>query len=270
MKVMREVDAWDLVQNRGWIPENALLPALRRTAELEPDPDYRTRMLVHDALDALAGRWGEATVRERLGDDAPARRLAKYWADEYDKVGFWSIQGRLVQPTTPDIIFRLLRDLGGRLRRPTSISIGGSCSLLLSETLVRSTEDMDIVDELPEAIRTDHELVAELVTKYGLRLSHFASHYLPNNWQNRARSLGRVGNLDARIVDPIDVLTGKFFSKRVKDFKDIQACWPNIDLDVLRDRLQYNTESLGSDERLREVARHNWYVLTGEESLPQP
>ena len=266
--MVRDPDAWTLVQNRGWIPEDALLPALRKTAELEPDPCYRTRMLVHDALDALAARWGEDVVRRRMGSDSAARRLAEYWADEYDKVGFWSIPRRLVNPTTPDIIRKFLRELGDRIRHPASISIGGSCSLLVTETLVRSTEDMDVVNELPEVIRTDHQLVNYLADKYQLRLSHFASHYLPNNWQNRTRSLGQFSKLDARIVDPIDVLTGKLFSKRQKDGKDVLACLPNIEMDVLRDRLQYNTIDLRKDERLLEAARHNWYVLTGEETLP--
>ena len=37
---------------------------------------------------------------------------------------------------------------------------------------------------------------------------------------------------------------------------------------MLRDRLQYNTADLREDERLAEAARHNWYVLTGDEALP--
>ena len=49
---------------------------------------------------------------------------------------------------------------------------------------------MDVVNELPEVIRSDHNLVNDLAAKYDLRLAHFASHYLPNNWQNRTRSVG--------------------------------------------------------------------------------
>ena len=173
-------------------------------------------MLVHDALDALAARWGEDVVRQKLGDDAPADRLREYWADEYDKVGFCSIPRRLVNPTTPKDIRLFLRELGTRLRQPASISIGGSCSLLLTETLVRSTEGIDVVDEVPEVIRTDYALVEDLLRNYDLRISHFASHYLPNNWQNRTQSLGRIGKLDARLADPIDVLTGQAVQQAAK------------------------------------------------------
>ena len=69
-------------------------------------------------------------------------------------------------------------------------------------------------------------------------------------------------------MDPIDVLTGKLFSKRTKDGKDLLVCWPNIDVDVLRDRLKHNTADLRKEERLLEAAQLNWYVHTGEETLP--
>ena len=264
----REVDAWTLVSRQGFIPINALIPALRRTAKLEPERDYRTRMMVHDALDALAGRLGAAEVQRRLSDDESGRSLLEDWAQTFDKEGFWSIKLRLMEPTTPDVIRRMLRDLGQQVRKPTTISVGGSCSLILSETLLRQTEDIDVVDELPEAIRTDHELVNRLAARYNLRPTHFASHYLPNNWSNRTRYIGTFNKLSVRIVDPIDVLTGKMFSKRDKDFNDVQACWPQLDAEVLRDRLRFNTQDLRAEDRLRGAAEHNWYVLTGEDSLP--
>ena len=258
-------DLWTLVQSRGWIDQALVIPAMRRTLAEEPPGDYRTELLIHEALNYLQERVGPATLRPQLREHEIAR--LDHFERECDR-GFQSVRSRLMEPTTPDTILQMLRALGERIRQPASISIGGSCSLLLTNMLVRSTDDVAIVDELPEVIRTDHALVDELVKKFGLRPTHFASHHLPNNWAFRARSLGRFGKLDARIVDPIDVIAGKFFSKRTKDFKDIQVCLPNIDMDVLRNRLQHNTTDLRKEERLLEAARHNWYVLTGEEALP--
>ena len=63
-------------------------------------------------------------------------------------------------------------------------------------------------------------------------------------------------------------MTGKLFSVRSKDKKDLLAAWDKLDVEVLRDRLKYNTGSLRKDDRLREAAEHNWYALTGEEQLP--
>ena len=264
----RDIDGWSLVASRAPIPEDALIPALRRTAVLEPDRCYRTRMMVHDALDAMAARLGEAEVRRRVGDDEAGRSLAADWADEYDKEGFWSIKFRIVEPVTPDLILTMLRELGNKLRRPASINVGGSCSLILAEVLSRPTNDVDVVNELPDVIRNDHELVNFIADKYNLRPTHFASHYLPDNWEFRTRSLGRLGRLDVKVVDPIDVIAGKFFSKRQKDGKDLLAVWPRVDHDVLRDRLEFNTADLRKEQRLLDAARHNWYIFTGRRGLP--
>ena len=261
----RVPDLWTLVQSRKWINEADVIPAMRRTLAEEEPGDYRTELLIHEALNYLQERVGAAVLRPQLREHELAR--LDHFERECDR-GFQSIRTRLMTPTTPDSIRKFLRDLGGRIRHPASISIGGSCSLILSNTLIRSTDDVDVVNELPEVIRTDHALVNDLVGQHGLRLTHFASHYLPNNWQNRTRSVGQFGKLDARIVDPVDVLTGKLFSKRQKDMKDLLVCWDSIELDVVRDRLQYNTADLRKDERLAEAARHNWYVLTGDETLP--
>ena len=262
------VDAWELIRPRGCIDEKAVIPALRRTAVLEPERDYRTRMLVHDALDALAGRWGESEVRRRLGDDEVARRLLADWADEYDKEGFWSIKLRLMEPTEPQTIHEMLEELGRRLREPAVISVGGSASLLMRNLLQRQTDDIDIVDELPPPIRTNHELVDGLTRRYGLRLAHFQSHYLPSGWENRPTSLGRMGRLDVFLVDAIDVLAGKVFSRREKDLDDLRAVRPHIDFDTLRERVATCCEAFKQEARSREAGELNWGVLTGENALP--
>jgi hypothetical protein len=262
------IDGWSLVSNRGWIPEDALIPAFRKTVRDEPDPCYRTQMMIHDGLDALAGRWGRSRVEARLGTDAAGDRLRAFWDYTYDKEGFWSIKMRLVEPVTPEQILRMLRDASRRVRRPARINVGGSCALILSRWITRPTDDVDVVNELPDVLRSDYELIDSLAARHKLRLTHFASHYLPDGWENRVVPAAMFNQLDVRVVDPTDVLTGKFFSRREKDYRDILASERHVSKDVLRERMEHNTSSFRTVNRLLWQGRDNWYAFSGEVGLP--
>ncbi len=61
-----------------------------------------------------------------------------------------------------------------------------------------------------------------LVERYGLRLAHFQSHYLPDGWQRRVESFGVFGELAVFLVDPVDIAVGKLFSRRDKDLDDVR------------------------------------------------
>ena len=104
--------------------------------------------------------------------------------------GFHVLWSRIVKTITPEHILKMLRDLGGQLREPARIHVGGSCSLMLAKVILRETTDMDVVNELPPTIRENHALVNRLADEYGLRLTHFASHYLPDTWRE-PNALGR-------------------------------------------------------------------------------
>ena len=139
---------------------------------------------------------------------------------------------------------------------------------MLDSLIVRQTEDADLVDEVPEPLRREHELLAELARRYQLQLTHFQSRYLPDGWRSRIRSLGRFDRIDAFSVDSLDVLAGKLFSKRTKDLDDIRAAWPLIDPAVFRDRIARATSSLRSEPEFLANAQRNWYIVTGERDLP--
>ena len=207
-------------------------------------------------------------MRRRLDASPDGQRLRRAWADEYDKVGFPFIPRQIVDTTKPEDVLAMLRDLGSNLRRPTQITVGGSASLILTHLLDRLTQDVDVVNELPEAIRTDHALIDRLDRDYKLRLAHFASHYLPSGYAQRTRSLGTFGRVEVILVDPVDVLTGKVFSRRPKDLVDLRAAWQNVDRDALRERVRTATDGLRQTPNLLEKATQNWYILTGEEALP--
>lgn len=262
-----KTDLWSLVLRPGMIDARQLYAALGDIA-LDPEPDYRTRLLAHESLEALAAVWGARQLSIELARHPEGKALRRMWEERFDETGFPSLRTHVVEATSAESILRMLRDLGHRLSRPTRLTIGGSSSLMLAHLLVRQTEDVDIVDELPAAVRAEPGLVDDLAARHKLRLTHFASHYLPDNWESRVRSLGRFQKLEVEVVDPLDILAGKLFSRRSKDLDDLVATWPLLDRDALRQRIGTSTARLRADPSLAEAAKINWYILSGENNLP--
>ncbi|MCL4210411.1 MAG: hypothetical protein HRU76_05415 [Phycisphaeraceae bacterium] len=261
-------DLWNLVSRGQPIDANSLLSAIRQTAETAQPLDYRTRLLMHEGLAALACRWGREALLRRLNGGAAAARMGELLDARFEETGFPTLGRRLMDATRPETVLQFLRELGERLQSPARIDIGGSTALILAGLLSRATEDIDVVDEAPEPIRSDHALLRSLSERYGLALTHFQSHYLPTGWSERAKPLGRFGKLEARLVDPVDIFTGKLFSRREKDLDDLRALAPRLDRARIEDRLRTSMAGLLAEPGLRENATRNWRVVYGGE-LPR-
>lgn len=167
--------------------------------------------------------------------------------------------------TKPDTILQFLRALGDAAQQPARLYIGGSTSLILADLIARHTEDIDVVDEVPAELRTDHELLQRLTSRFGLLLAHFQSHYLPDGWESRARSLGRFGRIDVFLVEAYDVLVTKVTSAREKDQDDLRAAASAIDRELLKQRLLTAGKRLLAEPKLSENAEKNWYIVFGED-----
>lgn len=178
---------------------------------------------------------------------------------------FPSLVGRIHLITTRDSILRFLRDVGRSLNEDTQIVIGGSSSLILDHLLQRSTEDVDLVDEVPAALRNLGEELLSAQRVHRLHLAHFQSHYLPDGWDNRLCSLGKLSRLSVYRVDSLDVFVGKLFSKREKDRQDINFLVQAFTRQQVRERLMGAGSRLLAEADLRSNAEQNWYVLYGEE-----
>ncbi|MEM8872881.1 MAG: DUF6036 family nucleotidyltransferase [Planctomycetota bacterium] len=259
-------DLWDYVRQPGHLVASELYEVAAAAARHAPD--YRERWLIHESLAAVERVLGKRYLAERIAHESHGAELKTIQAETFEEGGWPSLRTHVMAHDPNQMIRRMLDELGRGIRRPTQITVGGSSALLLSKLLVRSTEDVDVVDELPEAIRTEYDLLDRLADEYKIRMTHFASHYLPDCWANRVQSLGVFRKLSVRIVDPLDVLTGKFFTRRDKDFADIKACWDKIDQQRLRNRLATSTASYRENEELTSRATDRWAILTGEESLP--
>jgi hypothetical protein len=149
------------------------------------------------------------------------------------------------------------------------VAVGGSVAIMLQAELSRATEDIDVVDEVPAEVRSLHAELDQLRQLYGLRLTHFQSHFLPAGWEGRLHSLGSFGRLDVSLVDIHDLFLSKLFSPRDKDLADLRVLLPQVDREVLLRRLHESCQSFLAEAALRAHAERNWYVLTGE-ALPAP
>jgi hypothetical protein len=150
------------------------------------------------------------------------------------------------------------------VHKRVQLYVGGSIALILPGYLSRATEDIDIVDELPEAVRSQHSLLDEFRARYGLLLTHFQSHYLPMGWQDRSHYFDTFGDIQVYLVDVYDVFLSKLYSARTKDLDDLRMLVPQLDKDSLIERLQRSTKSMLASESLRQRAEQNWYILFGD------
>ena len=124
--------------------------------------------------------------------------------------------------------------------------------------------DADGVNEVPTELREQHDVLRDLAKRYGLQLTHIQSHYLPSGGEQCLSLLDVFGQLEIYLVDAYDVMISKLCSKRAKDLDDLRVMKPNIDRDTLHSRLSDAGHSLLAEERLREAAEKNWYILFGE------
>lgn len=188
--------------------------------------------------------------------------------EELGPCGFPFLGKQIMESTRSETIHQFLRELGSSLRHPATIFIGGSVALIVRDLLSRRTQDINVVDELPEEIRTAHKTLENLAQRYQLLLTHFHSHYLPDGWQQRASYLDTYGPLRVYLVDAYDIFVGKLFSVREKDRDDLRALAPHLDRKIITRRFLETTTRLQADATLKKQAETNWYILFGE-TLPQ-
>lgn len=254
---------WELARGGQAIDANALASAIAAEAATET-ADFRTELLLRDSLTALFGHWGALRGEQWLAGQPTSARLREIRGMQLGPAGFPSLISRIMDTTKPETILAFFRELGIRVARPARLNVGGSTSLVLGGLLSRQTDDVDVVDEVPPDIRDQHEMLSELASAYGLSLTHFQSHYLPDGWQHRVRSLGQYGQLNIFLVDIYDVLASKLTSARRKDRDDLRAASGLVDKNRLAERLTSSGQTLLADAKSAENARSNWYIVYGE------
>jgi hypothetical protein len=256
-------DLWSLVWGKPEVDPMALARAIEQTFT-QAEFDFRTRVLIRDGTNALEGYWGKDRLDEWLTNSPVGSKIRSVQREDLGGVGFPSLKERIMERTEPEIVKEFLREVGAALDRPVSLTIGGAIALILSGYLSRSTENIDVVDEVPAEIRARSELLDQLARRYGLRLTHFQSRYLPAGWEKRVHSAGSFGKLQAFLIDVHDIFLGKLFSKRAKDLDDLRMLKPALNQSVLIQRLETTTSALMKEPCLRQNVEKNWYILYGQ------
>jgi hypothetical protein len=261
----RKETLWGLARSGLPIDAADLAGAIEDQAG-EEHPDFRTRLLIRDGLRALAARWGQDRLDRWVAASPTGPRLDEFRRSDPDlgPAGFPSLIRRMMDSTKSQTILQFLRDLGSRIDRPARLEIGGSTALILRDLLDKHTDAIDVVDGFPPALVGRHALLEDLLQRYGLRLAHFQSHFLPVGWENRLRSLGRFDSLEVFLVDACDVLLSILFSPREKDLDDLRAALRIVDKAELETRLKQSAGPFLAEPRVVEHARRNWHVLFGE------
>jgi hypothetical protein len=254
---------WNLVWGTPQVDPGDLAFAIAEEAGNESS-DFRTRLLIQDGLKALEEHWGTGRFEQWLEKCSGRRILEEILSEDLGEPGFPSLKERLMEKTDPEVVRQLFRELGTHLHRAIRLSVGGSIALILPGQLARATEDIDVVDEVPGEIRSQHKLLDDLRIRFGLQLTHFQSHYLPSGWEKRVHGLEPFGQLQVYLVDPIDVFLSKLFSKRTKDLDDLRALAPQLDKPTIVQRLRETTAALRADDSLRQCGEKNWYIVYGE------
>lgn len=262
---------WRIVTRSSSISPKALLVRLANALRT-PDPDPRSIVLMRECFGALGRTLGRNFVAQKIAGHAETavdlRLMQDITSHSIEPNKFPSILPRLIEPISAQNVIECLRDVSTQLRERVSIVVGGSSVLLLKHLIERATENIDVLDELPEELRDQHAVLDDIKARHRLSITHAASHYLPTGWNTRTWSLDKFGPLDVRVVDPIDLLVSKLFSKRAKDFRDVKDCWDLIDHAEFRQRLSQDTHLLRGNSEVLAAAVRNWFVLTGEETLP--
>jgi hypothetical protein len=259
-------DLWSLTAGRPQVDPSDLAEAIVLQVE-QGTLDYRTRLLIRDSVVALRRYWGETRVEAWLANCPVRPAIEAICREEFERPGFPSLAGRLMDKTDPEDIKQFLREVGIRLARPLPVYVGGSAALILPGHLSRKTDDVDVVDEVPAEVRSQHQLLAQLRQRYGLSLTHFQSHYLPSGWAQRVHSQAPFGKLQVSLVDVYDVFLSKLCSARTKDLDDLRVVAPQLEKDTLARKLKETAQPLLAVPKGRQQAEQNWYILYGE-SLP--
>lgn len=124
-----------------------------------------------------------------------------------------------------------LAALGAACREDTTVLLGGSAALILTNVLRRATNDGDVIASRPDLGRLQ-AAIRTVAQDRGLPdgwLNGSVQSYidvLPLDYEARIKSLRRFGRLSVSLLGRRDVIVMKFYSGRPKDLLDLEQIAP--------------------------------------------
>lgn len=262
-------DPWALVWGRPYIDGDTLAAALTDDLLRNPDPDFRTRLLVRDAGRALRSFWGARRFSRWLAGNPAAGHLREILAEDLGEPGFPHIRRRLVDGVGLTQVKQIFDLLGRRVPGRVEVSVAGSIPTLIQGLTARPTADIDFVDEVPAEVRRQKKVLEQIRDEYGLSLGHVPVHYLPAKWQRRRQSLGDFGGLRVFLVDVYDVFVSKLSSKKEKHRQDLRVLAQQLDKETARGRLLTDGQAFLSDPAEKAQIERNWAFIYQEPLFPK-
>ena len=90
------LDLRRLIWGQPYIDINTLAAAIESEVQHNAHPDYRTRLLIHDAAQAIRSFWGTRKFNRWLADSPARDHLLALLDEPFAETGFPNIRGRLV------------------------------------------------------------------------------------------------------------------------------------------------------------------------------
>jgi Nucleotidyltransferase of unknown function (DUF6036) len=256
-------DLWSLVLDQPFVDAAELAEAVVEQVRAN-DLDFRSRLLIRDSLDALRDHWGSNRIEAWLKNTPCQAQLEAIWHEPLGERGFPFLKGQVMEPTRPETIKQMLRDVGVEIRKPVTTYLAGAGSLILQGLLNRRTQDLDFIDEVPKEVRALGERLHELERTHRLELGHVQQHYFPSGWNQRVHSQPEFGRMRVFLVDGYDIFLSKLSSRREKDKQDLEVLIKVLDKETLSRKLKETCQGFLAMEKLREDMEKNWYSLYGE------
>ncbi len=264
------LDPWRLVWGQPHIDSRTLAAAIEQDLQLNAHPDFRTRLLVRDAAVALRSYWGSERFAQWLAASPVGPRIRDIMNEDLGETGFPAIRRRLVDSIDSTRLRRIFDLLGRGIHDRIEIHVAGSIPTLIKGLTVRPTGDIDLVDEVPEEIRRQRDVLRKIETEFGLKLGHVQSHYLPPHWRDRRQWFGDFGGLRVYLLDEYDIFVGKLSSKKEKHQSDLGVLALELDEEKVRQRLFSDGQVFLDDPKLRPQIEENWRFSFQKPLLLEP
>ncbi len=262
------LDPWRLVWGQPYIDSRTLAAAIEQDLERDPHPDFRTRLLVRDAVVALRSYWGARRFSQWLEASPVGPQIRRILDEDLGEAGYSTIRRRLVDSIDSTQLSQIFEMLGRGIHGQVEVHIAGSIPTLIKGLTARPTIDIDFVDEVPAEIRSQRAVLRRIETEFGLKLTHAQSHYLPAHWRDRRQWLGNFGELRVYVVDEYDIFVGKLSRKKAKHQDDLRVLALALGKETAQHRLLTDGKAFLDDPKLRPQILENWRFIFQQPLFP--
>jgi hypothetical protein len=259
-----KVHPWELIWGQPYIDANRLASAIEFELASSSRQDFRTRLLIRDAVRALMSYKTARQFAEWMNHSPEKLKIEGILREDLGEAGYHNIRERLVTNIKRNELEQVFELLARNISKRTEVCLAGSIPTLMTDLTARPTDDIDFIDEIPESIREQRGMLIQIARKYGLTLGHVQSHYLPKNWEARRQLFGTYGNLLVYVADEYDIFVSKLSSKLEKHQDDLRVMSNQLNKEIIKERLQGDGKAFLENSFDRPTIESNWEFIYRE------